>query len=123
MLLDALQPVERRSTVGVHIDQHVAGCRTPAGFTGQDKPLARFVHDPDAGNAARELGRSMGTGIVDDEDFVGTASLREQGVEACFNVPFFVECTDNDAAYERHRLAPCPGCDRASARDLAMTEV
>ena len=87
---DAGQPVDGRTAVGVHVREHIAARGAPRRLTRDDQPLGRLVQDADAGNRARYRPGRVGARVVDDQDFVGRARLRQQGMETGRKVPRFV---------------------------------
>ena len=56
--------------------------RAAAGLARDHQALARLVHHAHVRNLLRHGARLIGAGIVDDQDFVGHARLREEGMEA-----------------------------------------
>ena len=68
-LCNESEPLARRATVGIDVNEYVAG-RDPASvLTRDDEPLPRLVHDPYTGDG-RSRRCAVGARIVDDDDFV-----------------------------------------------------
>jgi hypothetical protein len=75
--LHSFEPLQRRTTVGVEIRQHVTDRTLPAGLAGNHQTLGRLVNDAHARYRRGDRRRAIRARVVDQDDFVGWARLGE----------------------------------------------
>ena len=87
----------RRPAVRIDVDQQIAPRLVSCALASNHQTLAGLVHNPHLRNGASDLGGPVPARVVDHDDLVGQAALRQERVQARRDEPFLVMGTDDDA--------------------------
>ena len=96
-LQDALEPENRRTAVGVQVDEQVSTRFPPPALTRFDETFRGLIDHTHSWYAASDVAGAIGAGVVDYENLIGEARLRQKRMEAGRHERFLVVGADDDS--------------------------